>query len=138
MFGTTKITKSGDLSPKNGIAQPVERQDNILKVIGAKPITVPNSNSKHMILTKLTAVLDCTRRTALNLLHRLKDNGMVTLSIEKMQPMQIGITQKGLAFLSSTPRIHGTENPHICQPRNLEMLILYSLEQHQRASHGKM
>lgn len=30
---------------QNGVAQPVERQENILKVIGAKPITVPNSKS---------------------------------------------------------------------------------------------
>lgn len=91
-----------------------------------------------MILSQLTAVLDCTRRTALDLLHRLRDNGMVTLSIEKMQPMRIMITQKGLDGLSSIPRIREKGSRRTFQPLNRELMVLCALERLQRASHGKM
>jgi len=41
---------------QSGIAQSVERQDNLLKVIGAKPITAPNQfQNKYMEKTIRTA-----------------------------------------------------------------------------------
>lgn len=43
MFGDTKLMRNGGKSPPNGIAQSVERPGTVRKVIGAKPITVPNS-----------------------------------------------------------------------------------------------
>lgn len=93
---------------QNGIAQSVERQDSLLKVIGAKPITVPNKIYINIETMKYPTPKTTAEKPALAQLRELGAGESCTFPAERSSYIKSICSQFGFEwgrkFTSRTDR----------------------------------
>lgn len=75
-----------------------------------------------MTLNKIAAVLDGTRRTALRMISKLREQGFLTYEVRRAEPIVINLTEKGRGVRFSESRIRKGRN------QRDEMFLLQCLQ----------
>lgn len=77
--------------------------------------------------SRLAELADTTRKSVRESLHRMRNGGLITMTIERYRIPEIEITQKGKDLLASASQTLNRENRHTSRLQNRDLQVLYFL-----------